>query len=85
MRVHLHLPKKAGTALNEYLQERFNVYDYKQSHVMSEREIKKIKNGKYNVLIGHISIKEINGLGVQLSDVFTINRSGGGGGVGGWV
>lgn len=75
MRVHLHLPKTAGTALNEYLQERFNVYDYKQSHVMSEREIKKIKNGKYNVLIGHISIKEIIGLGVQLSDVFTIIRN----------
>jgi len=74
MRVHLHLPKTAGTALNVFLQERFNVYNYGRSHVMSEKEIKKIKNGKYSVLIGHISIKEIIGLGVPLSDVFTIMR-----------
>ena len=41
MHVHLHLPKTAGTALNEFLQERFNVYDYELSHVMSQGDKKK--------------------------------------------
>jgi hypothetical protein len=75
MKVHLHLPKTAGTALNFFLQKNFNVFDYGKSHILTENEIKKIKSKRYNILIGHISIKEITGLGIPKSSVFTILRN----------
>mgnify|MGYP003956269255 CR=1 FL=1 len=75
MKVHLHLPKTAGTALNFFLTKNFNVFNYGKSHILSKEEIKKIKSKKFNVLIGHISIKEIIGLGIPKSNIFTILRN----------
>lgn len=75
MKVHLHLPKTAGTALNFFLKKNFNVFDYGKSHILTKDEIKEIKSKKYNVLVGHISIKEIIGLGIPKSNVFTILRN----------
>lgn len=73
MKVHMHLPKTAGTSLNEYLEKHHRVFDYGKVHNLTIMDIRKIK--QCSIIVGHISMKEVDKLGVPKSDIFTILRN----------